>query len=79
MRITEKDLENLVDRLNEIKGFSNPKWGTVGSYILDNAYGGWEVNQIVNERGGVRNFSAGGHIPKRELHNQLRAILNAIR
>lgn len=68
-------LENQVKQLNIINGFGQAKYSTVGAFTLDGAYGGWQLQQYVNEQGGVAVISKGGYVSKRELYNQLGAIL----
>lgn len=72
-------LENQVKELNRLSGFVNAKYSTVGAYTLDGAYSGWELQQYVNEQGGVTVISKGGHVSKRELYNQLGAIIEYVR
>ena len=69
MRITQRDLEIKVDRLNRMAGFDNPKYSTIGAYCLDYAYGGVALHRYVNEHGGVTDIFRQGHMPKRELYN----------
>ena len=73
--IKQAYLESLVKQLNKVAGFDNPKYSTVGAYTLDGAYGGWQLQQYCNESGGVSVISKGGYVPKRELYNQLGAML----
>jgi hypothetical protein len=83
-RVTVKDLERIVNRLNELKGkpleyFSINDEGqrriNIGHFTLSGAYGGWQLQQVVTDGGGIRVISNGGHIPKRELYNQLCAMI----
>lgn len=74
-RIKSSYLENQVKQLNIKSGFPDAKYSTVGAYTLDGAYGGWQLQQYVNEQGGVSVISKGGYVSKRELYNQLGAIL----
>ena len=67
MRILQKDLENKVARLNNIMGFNNSKYSTVGAYRLDYAYGGVALHRYVNESGGVHDVFRVGYVPKKEL------------
>lgn len=53
MRITKKDLENMVNRLNAENGFINPEWDTVGAYRLYKDYNGYSVHKVENAGGGV--------------------------
>lgn len=75
-RITEKMLQRRVDELNKLEGFERPKYSTVGSYVLDGAYGGVQLQQYVNECGGVTVISKGGYTTKRELYNQIACLLD---
>jgi len=73
MRITEKDLEAKVIRLNKTVGFNNPKWSEIGSYSLSYAYGGVNLHQFTNAAGGVKEVFSCGHVPKKELYNLISA------
>jgi hypothetical protein len=75
MRISQRDLEVLTNRLNEKAGFKNPQYNTPDSYQLSGAYGGWKLEKVCNEAGGVSTVSHGGYMPKRELYNQLQTLL----
>ena len=66
-RITEKFIEAQVLNLNRQVGFNNPKYGIVGSYTIDYAYGGVSLHKYTNPHGGVKDVFRCGHIPKREL------------
>ena len=69
MRITQRDLEIKVGRLNNMAGFDNPKYSTVGAYCLDYAYGGVQLHKYVNESGGITDIFRCGYMPKRELYH----------
>lgn len=76
-RITQKDLEQEVTKLNEAKGFNAKECATssvVGSYQLDYAYGGVKLIKITSEGGGCTNVSTGGYGTKRELYLFLRGM-----
>ena len=86
-RITNADLKNDVDLINETTGSPLKPWtrddngrnkANIGNYHISGAYGGVCLHQIVNESGGVRDVFSCGHIPKRELHNQMRAFLRGL-
>lgn len=72
-RTTVARLEKLCEIINKIT--NNPKEtyekGTtksnVGNYCLQGAYGGWNIGQIVNESGAIRDVLGGGYKTKREL------------
>ena len=78
MRVTQKDLECLVERLNVAAGFNNPKYSTVGSYTLSYAYGGVSLHQYTSKHGAVRDVFSSGHITKKDLYNRLRAYLEGM-
>ena len=84
MRVTQRDLEILTARLNAAtnspKEYStkdeNGKFSSnIGHYTLSGAYGGWELQRVVNNGGAVEVISSGGHVPKRELYGQLCALV----
>ena len=86
MTITTKDLEGLVNRLNiETNNITKPYTkddqgkftANIGNYHLDMAYGGYALYQMTNKNGGVNDIF-GGHMPKRELYNRIRALLTGI-
>ena len=51
---------------------SNP-----GNYCLSGAYGGWKLERICNDGGGVTDITS-GYVPKRELYNQIQAYIAGI-
>ena len=84
-RITESDLERIVERLNVETG-NNPEPFTrangvttpnPGSYLLAGAYGGWKLEQIVRG-GGTRDVLGTGYIPKRALYEQIRCYMGGV-
>lgn len=72
-RITEKQLNDLLNRINIAAGFDNPAYGTIGSYALDRAYGCTKLVKIVTAGGGQRDVT--GYGTKRECFNQMQAFL----
>lgn len=83
-RITNKQLEFLVDRINQLTNSPMAPWtrqkdGTlkanIGNYHISGAYGGVCLHRMMNESGGVTTPLSYGHVPKRELYNQLRAFI----
>lgn len=74
MRITQKDLEARVERLNEYA----KQLPTKPQYKLSCAYGGYALHRVVNERGGVTDVFDSGHIPGRELFQMLGAMILGI-
>lgn len=86
-RITEKQLEFLVARLNELTGSPKESWtrngdgqlhANIGNYHLSYAYGGVCLHRMMNEHGGVTTPLSYGHVPKRELYDALHAFLRGI-
>lgn len=84
-RITEKDLNILVNRINQATNSPETAYtktstglkGNIGHYMLDGAYGGWKLVRMDNESGGIREVTS-GFVPKRELYYQLRAFLAGV-
>ena len=82
-RITLKQLESLVDRINEVKKTPMKPWETkcgkyksnIGNYHLDFAYGGVAMYQMVNDCGAVEDIFRCGHTTKRDLYNRLDSFL----
>ncbi len=64
-RITVKDLDRAVIELNSLLGFT---MGQDGSYCLQGAYGGWQLQQ---KRGTGMVSITGGYHPKRELYQRI--------
>lgn len=91
MRITDKDLEALVRRLNLItdsplepytmvsEGENLGKYkANVGSYHLSYAYGGVCLHRMDNESGGITTPINSGHVSKRELYGLMQAYIQGI-
>ena len=84
-RITISDLDAVARRLNRMVGVPESEQrrepteqersagilypSTVGRYYFSGAYGGWELVQIVNLGGGVRDVLRSGHVPARQAYN----------
>jgi len=85
-RVTKKDLEMVVARINKVTG--NPenaytrKDGTYqanpGCYHLSWAYGGVCLEQMSNKGGGVRTVLYTGYTTKRRLMDAMQAYLAGI-
>jgi hypothetical protein len=78
-RVTEAQLQAIVDRLNRVTGmpaapYVNGK-AQVGNYHLSHAYGGVCLHRMHNEGGGVSCPIVGGHVTKRELANLMHAYI----
>jgi len=85
-RVTQKQLQSLVDRINEAAGTPltpyedvNGKYtAQIGNYHIESAYGGHKLSQISNESGGTRDITHLGYVSKRELYDALSSILTGI-
>jgi hypothetical protein len=81
-RITLKDLQKLVDRINTIKGVPLKPWedkdgkfaANIGNYHLDGAYGGYALHQMMTTGGGIKDILT-GHMTKRDLYNRMQAFI----
>ena len=85
-RITVKNLEAVVDRINTIAGTPPKPWvrgedgtvkGQIGNYHLDGAYGGYALHQMVNEGGGIT-ATISGYRSKRELYDMLHTFIRGM-
>ena len=83
-RITEKQLQAVCDLINKettspmapwVKNADGKLVGQIGNYHISHAYGGVCLHRMSNERGGVSDVFYCGHVPKRELFNQMHALL----
>tara|TARA_R110000744_G_scaffold64675_2_gene133067 strand:- start:366 stop:638 length:273 start_codon:yes stop_codon:yes gene_type:complete len=85
-RITVKDLEGVVSRLNRLTDNPDTTWtrnaegklkANIGNYHLSGAYGGYALHQNMSDGRGITDIF-NGHMPKRELYNLIHAYLNGI-
>ena len=89
-RITEKQLQAVVDRINRetnspmatytntvIDGKSSYD-ANLGNYHLSFAYGGVSLHRMCNKGGGVQDVLRIGHVSKRELYNHCHAFLRGL-
>jgi len=80
-RITEKQLQSLVNCINTVTGSPMKPWNNettpmtanIGNYHLSFAYGGVALHQICTNGGGVIDVFSSGHMPKRELYQRMSA------
>jgi hypothetical protein len=81
-RVTEKQLQAIVDRLNRITGSPMEPYigreAQIGNYHLSHAYGGVCLHRMFNEGGGVSSPLSIGHVPKRELAALMYAYISGI-
>ena len=78
IRITDKDLQKLVNLINDLKGFKDVKYNTVGAYIIHFSYGGVSLAQVINNGGGVIDISQGGYGTRKELYIFLKGFLSGL-
>ena len=85
MRITKKMLEAKIDSLNTITGSpvsyfqsTDPdnRKTSIGHFTLDQAYGGYSLERVCNEGGGVDDRHCYGRHTARELHGLLTAMID---
>jgi len=83
-RINIADLEELCAHLNKLTGspleYSSHKKGekfksNIGHFCISQAYGGVELQRVMNHGGGVDCPLSSGHCPKRELYEQMRTFI----
>ena len=76
-RITDKHLDFEVGILNSYFGLEDVEWNTVGRFYVGGAYGGFQLERIVNEGGGCTDISKRG--TRREIHEQLLVLNKGLR
>ena len=86
-RITKRDLQGLINRLNRLtdspevpylKGEDGRYHAQIGCFHLSQAYGGFNLERMHNDAGGVTTPLNTGHIPARDLYNRIHAFINGI-
>lgn len=84
-RITNKDLENVLSRINRIVGAKEESWSkdsdgryraNVGTYVLDYAYGGVRLSQLTSESGAERDITGRG--TKKETYYRMYAFIQGL-
>ncbi len=84
MRVSEKELRGLINRLNKETGspveYRDPVTTdtNVGHFTLDCAYGGYSLNRISNKQGGVTDRYCYGRHTKVELYDRIGALLQGL-
>lgn len=78
-RITQSDLQSVVDRFNSVTNSPMQPWedgkAQIGNYHLSGAYGGVGLHRMFNKNGGIQDIF-GGHMSRRELHGKMHAWLD---
>ena len=86
-RITQKDLEYLADRVNQItespaeystRDDKGTRTTNIGNYHLNYAYGGVKLVRTCTAGGGINDISSGGYGTKRELYNWIHAFMSGL-
>jgi hypothetical protein len=76
-RITEKQLDAIIERLNIYFDLPIDSWkdgkAQIGNLHLDGAYGGWRIVQHMTDGGGIREISPRGS--RREIFEYAHAML----
>ena len=84
-RINKSDLYAVLGRINHATGNKPEAWtkqedgrykANVGTYVLDWAYGGVQLAQLVTDGGGQRNITGRG--TKRETYHRMHAYLRGL-
>jgi len=85
-RITKGQIESRIKELNHILKRPCDPWtrsdgenvANVGNFHLSQAYGGYELQEMSNDRGAVYYTFRSGHIPARDLYNRINALIEGI-
>ena len=86
-RITDKDLQAVVDRINRITGSPMHPWTTlpdgrhasvIGNFHIDHAYGGVALHRMANTAGAVNDVLRIGHVTKSALRDAMFAFIEGI-
>ena len=83
--ITKPMLQSRIDSINSLLGYhTNPFFTAngrlkcyVGTFYIGKAYGGYRIEQMMNEDGGCRDISDRG--TKRECYNYAKGIIEGIK
>ena len=86
MRVSIADLERKINLLNEVTNNPEKPYITkngkckaqIGNYHLAGAYGGYELQQIMNDGGGVRDVLYSGYTTKKDLYYLICAYIQGI-
>jgi hypothetical protein len=85
-QITKANLEGVIKYLNKLTNSPAEPWtkteegfkANIGNYHLDGAYGGWELERMCSESGGVSDVLRTGHVSKRELYYAIHHFISGI-
>ena len=82
-RITKKDLDAVVARINRITNSPEASYANtgdkytaqIGNYHLSGAYGGYSLHRMENKSGGISDVLRCGHVPKRDLYERMQSFI----
>jgi hypothetical protein len=86
-RITQKDLERIVLRINRALNRPETPYGkdengrfkaNLGNFHISGAYGGVALEEVQTDGGGVRRVSTDGYGTKRQMYTWMTAFLSGI-
>lgn len=87
MRITDKQLESVVSRINRATKSPMEPWvqtkdgklvAQIGNYHLDHAYGGVSLHRMSSTGGGVSDVLSCGHVTKGKLYALMHAFIRGL-
>lgn len=73
MKTTIKEIETKVISINTKRGFTNVNYNTIGAITLYKDICGYQIQEITNIGGGVRNLSSYG-LTKNEVYDFLLSL-----
>ena len=71
MKITLDMVEKKIERINLFFKTENPKWNTVGAYLINIGNGGYTLERVANIWGGVDNTFRIGYVSKPDFYKYL--------
>lgn len=85
MKVTEKQLQALVDRINEMTDspstsstkFDGEYKANIGNYHLSLAYGKASLHRVANVDWGIEDVFKCGHVTKKELKDLLHSFIDS--
>lgn len=79
-RITKNMVQSHVDTVNTLLGFDpeNVTYKSEGAVLLGSAYGGYRVERLCNDAGGITTLQS-GYGPLRESYNFLTGMIVGMR
>lgn len=82
IRISEKDLQGMVDRLNRVTNspatYSGKDGANVGHYTLGMAFGGYQLQRVTSKGGACTTPLGGGYCTKKELYEKVYTFICGI-